>query len=422
MISQILQQLHETSKKNEKEKILLENSDNGILQQLLYYTYNPNILSNLKVVEVPSESGDRNFEDVSEAFFLLYDKLNSRSISGNNARGKAEILLSKCNKDTQKIIVNSLHGDLRCGIAGKTINKAFKNLIPEFKVQLANKYDEKKKYKTDYWIVSQKMDGLRCVFIDDKMFTRSGKDVVGFDEISRQLSALNQKYKYENSDLIFDGELYSHHVPFQKIQGAVTSNKNIDPDEKRSIFFVMFAIAVKNSNGEYECLPIDDMNRIMKDINSEIDTDKVDTVPFETISNNPETIKNKCIKYIEEGYEGAMLRNPYKSYEWKRSDDLLKVKIFNESDFIVTGIFEGTGINEGRLGGFYIESDYNNKSVKCAVGSGFTFEDREYFWNNPEEVIGKSVEIKFQGLTDEQREDGTWALRFPIYQKMKLDR
>ena len=66
------------------------------------------------------------------------------------------------------------------------------------------------------------------------------------------------------------------------------------------------------------------------------------------------------------------------------------------------------------LGGFYVEKTVENQLVKSKVGSGFTNDERGFYWDIRDTLIGRIVEIKYQELTD----DGS-SLRFPVFSKLK---
>jgi DNA ligase-1 len=47
------------------------------------------------------------------------------------------------------------------------------------------------------------------------------------------------------------------------------------------------------------------------------------------------------------------------------------------------------------------------------VGSGFSDGDRDVFWSNRSSVVGQTVEVKADAVT--QNQDGTYSLRFPRF-------
>ena len=53
-----------------------------------------------------------------------------------------------------------------------------------------------------------------------------------------------------------------------------------------------------------------------------------------------------------------------------------------------------------------------HKGCKVQVGSGFSQEQRRYYYHNPNEIIGKTVTVQYFEETENQ--DGGYSLRFPV--------
>ena len=115
----------------------------------------------------------------------------------------------------------------------------------------------------------------------------------------------------------------------------------------------------------------------------------------------------------DNGYEGAMVNIGDAYYECKRHAGVLKVKSFKDADVWVKGVYEGTGRNKGRLGGIVIQYLYNGELQECECGSGFTDEHRIKFWDNPELITGRVIEIQYFEVTANDK--GGYGLRFPTW-------
>ena len=100
----------------------------------------------------------------------------------------------------------------------------------------------------------------------------------------------------------------------------------------------------------------------------------------------------------------------------KRNNGILKVKSFKHADILCTDVIEGDGKYKGTLG--LIKCDY--KGYELGVGSGFTDEQRHYYWNHRDEIIGKIVQIKYKGET--QNKQGGLSVQFPIFQTVRYDK
>jgi DNA ligase-1 len=114
------------------------------------------------------------------------------------------------------------------------------------------------------------------------------------------------------------------------------------------------------------------------------------------------------------GWEGVMLRadEPYKG---KRSKDLLKVKKFFDDEYTVIAISvgpfryikDGQECEEEMLSNVRIQ----HKGYNVDVGSGFTIAERQHFYQNPNDIIGKTITVQYFEETNNQ--DGGISLRFP---------
>jgi DNA ligase-1 len=116
---------------------------------------------------------------------------------------------------------------------------------------------------------------------------------------------------------------------------------------------------------------------------------------------------------IDGGYEGIMIKDPNAIYECKRTASWLKLKPFIEVTLEVKDVEEGTGRNVGRLGALVCEGDDDSRHIRVNVGSGFSDDDRDTFWNSRNDVLGKLVEVRADAIT--QNQDGSYSLRFPRF-------
>ena len=85
--------------------------------------------------------------------------------------------------------------------------------------------------------------------------------------------------------------------------------------------------------------------------------------------------------------EGLMIKDPESMYEAKRSNLLLKVKIFEDSEATVIGHQKGTGRCSGMLGALQCRTD---SGIEFKIGSGFDDKQRR----KPPK-IGSRVTYKF---------------------------
>lgn len=134
-------------------------------------------------------------------------------------------------------------------------------------------------------------------------------------------------------------------------------------------------------------------------------------------------------RWLEEGNEGVMVRDPEGPYKNGRSTEkqgwLLKLKRFLDSEAFIISSYEQmhndneafenelgrtarssvkTGlVGAGVLGGFNVRDVKTN--VTFAIGTGFDAEQRSKYWRDQNELVGKQVKYKYfpSGSKDKPR-------------------
>lgn len=339
----------------------------------------------------------------------MYEMLENREVTGTAAINKLCATLDSLDIDSIEAYCKVLTKGTT-GITYKAVNKFYRkkfkrDFIFVFQVQLANTYKPEKDYGVSRFLVTPKLDGLRAYYDASKgeLLSRNNKKHRGFEAVKQICQLLCKMFSLK----YIDGELYSHEAKFQAISGIVSSHKQ-KLELKKTIKYVIFAVV---GNSAYDntlemYLKMEEINATLASTGSEY----VEVVPHAVIKNDFNEIINATKNYMKQGYEGSMLRNPNVFYNFKRSNALLKHKIFNEGDFCVIDTFEGKGKYEGMLGGLVVKRG----EITSEVGSGFTDYERGYLWSIRDALLGRIVEVKYQEFTD----DGS-SLRFPVFRKFK---
>lgn len=424
----LLEELRSTSKSTEKQAILTKYHCKE-LTDILAASYDPFILFNVKIKA--SDIPKPGTKDLIEAFGLVETTLrfcrNSKSAKQN--REMVVALLEELNSGSQELLVGILNKNWKVGISSKTVLSLYPDLIRHFDVQLANTYDPMVKAHTQVkqWIMSYKLDGLRCVALresSDKyydkgrwtMYSRAGNEYLTVDHLKDQLEDL---YK-DTGWTFFDGELYKHGLSFEEIQGPVTAfTRGQCPEMEYHIFVAGEAykfLAGKEPNHVSPIfLPLNGVWPYIKFVDIQV-------IPAELI-------EEKLIEAFDLGYEGIMLRDPDNLYDYKRSNALLKLKKKlsgeEEGEIISDCVVESVEYNDKFPvivdGALTVKRLLNRiwvvqpDGTKCKVGSGYSLEFREYYTENPQELIGKIVEIKHQGWGVNGR------MRFPRLHRLRED-
>jgi DNA ligase-1 len=259
------------------------------------------------------------------------------------------------------------------------------NKTQYFEPMLAAKWDDYKD-KVTYPIFSQpKLDGIRCIVTKDGMFSRNGKPIISAPHIFESLQPLFA----ENSDLIFDGELYADKFAndFNKIVSLVKKTKPTDADLVESKKNIDYHI--------YDLPNVDDTFRVRYSTLCSLRLPKQCIVVKTHIVKSEDILMERYGEYVEAGYEGQMLRLDSK-YENKRSKSLLKHKSFVDEEYIIKDICEGEGNRTGTAGYMVFETA-DGKPFKSNVKG--TWEETAEMLKNKKKLIGKQATIKYFNLT-----------------------
>jgi DNA ligase-1 len=115
------------------------------------------------------------------------------------------------------------------------------------------------------------------------------------------------------------------------------------------------------------------------------------------------------------GYEGIMIRKDV-GYEGKRSKNLLKVKKMHDAEYVVVDV--ENGIHRVIEAGREVEEEMlravmvEHKGNRVRVGSGFSIDQRRFYYQNPDEILGKTITVQYFEETTDQH--GEHSLRFPV--------
>ena len=125
---EILEQIESVSSTNAKKQLMLDNLDNNILFNLFYWTYNPFFHFYMNWVEFPdvgNKPRPNKYPRHIVEFKCILGKLNSRKVTGNNAKDMVNKFLESCDIVEIKWYSRVIIRDLRCGVSVTTINNVY---------------------------------------------------------------------------------------------------------------------------------------------------------------------------------------------------------------------------------------------------------------------------------------------------------
>ena len=417
-LQQFVEKSNSTNSNTDKIEVIKEFSNDHEVMRALRYTYSP-----FKQYYITSKNLKKRSDLVASSqpfgydIITLLDSLNDRLITGHEAISVVNKFILD-NEQYKELIYNIIDRNLKTRSTASMINKVVPGLVPTFDVALAATYDEKTKKKVDLskddWYLSRKLDGVRCLaFFNEhgevSFFSRSGKPFETLDIVGDELERLNL------SNTVMDGELCMvDKNGDEDFQSIIKEIKRKDHTISNPLFQIFDLISLEDfenkTSKEKLSERLDNLKITLKNISS-----KYFKVLGQDILTNWDMFESNMNHAVKNGWEGLMLRKD-DTYKGKRSQDILKVKKFYDDEYVVIDlensinrvIVDGLEVEEMMLKKVVIE----HKGNRVDVGSGFTIDERRKYFNNPNEILGKTICVQYFEETTNQ--NGTNSLRFPV--------
>lgn len=443
-----LEEMKKDNSAKGKAAILKANADNIVLKILLYYAFDSFLQYYIKQIpdvapaSRPIQAG--NLKD----FVGLLSALSERRIKLKDVKGAVADFLKRCNEIEQTWYKRVLLRNLEIGITQKGVNNAYPGLIPVYDVQLAETIkditltDKKQLNRIpDAFVLQYKIDGYRLNIhkFDDgtvDIRTRSGLPVSGYTMLEEEVR------RYLPTGWVYDGEMVSPQL-FQWIEqnmladkGEKIADRQLFQDAMRKcfakgigkdgIFNIFDAVAISEWKSQAAKDTYRDrlnfLNYNVKPVLEENSLTQMTVVPTSRVfyKNNPDDIAEVIRifqKFISWGWEGLMIKSIESPYEWKRTKNLMKMKLMDTADLEVLSVIEGNGAGAGMVG--KLVCDYKGTVLNIGTGK-MTAEEKKLYFENPNRIIGKTIEVAYQA--ESVGRNGEPVLDFARYMKLRKDK
>jgi ATP-dependent DNA ligase len=245
------------------------------------------------------------------------------------------------------------------------------------------------------FIVQPKYDGVRCRALKLEngnvlLLSSEENPIFSVPHINFNLAKLHFKE--------LDGELYCHGMPFENIISITSREQNLHSDFAQIKYHIFDVISNQTQ-----------MERTLELSSMPVIANVTEVAPF-WICDNLDEIMRVFDGVCKEGYEGIIVRNILAHYERKRSTWVMKFKPHQEDQYEITGYaeeYDKEGLGKGSLGALVCKSGDGNT---FAVGTGFSAEQRQIFWDIRDQLPGKTAKVKYQHITS-----GMKVPRFPVF-------
>jgi len=250
---------------------------------------------------------------------------------------------------------------------------------------LANVY-QKGTPLNDYW-VSEKLDGVRAYWTGERFLSRGGHEYRAPDWFTEGFPVHP-----------VDGELWMGRGRFAELSGAVRQVVPDDDDWQR-IRFMVFDLPDKEAT-------FDQRLARLRVLIEEVGSPYMALVDQRRASTH-DKLMQRLDEVVDGGAEGLMLKLGSSHYRSGRSDDLLKVKQYQDAEAVVVHHLPGKGKYAGLMGSLLVELEDGRQ---FRIGSGFSDSERA----SPPEP-GTTITFKHYGLT------ATGLPRFASFLRIRND-
>ncbi|KPP97389.1 DNA ligase [Marinobacter sp. HL-58] len=222
----------------------------------------------------------------------------------------------------------------------------------------------------DYW-VSEKLDGVRAYWDGERFWSRGGNEY-------RAPGWFTEGFP----DVPMDGEFWMGRGRFAELSGAVRRFEPVD-ESWRQVRFMVFDLPAVDRVFSERVLAMENLLEpspspflMMVAQGRVADRDELMALLDDTVA---------------AGGEGLMLRRGDSHHSTGRSDDLLKVKRFDDAEAVVVAHLPGSGKYRGMMGSIRVEREDGRQ---FRIGTGFSDAQRR----NPPPV-GSIITYKYYGYT-----------------------
>lgn len=259
--------------------------------------------------------------------------------------------------------------------------------------------------------VQRKYDGHRVLGVVEDghatLWSRSREAITGVPHINRALEKA-----FPEGEHFIDGEGYTMKLSFEDISSYLRSKVPLSGHE---------VIEYHIYDANIECMSFSERWRAVQAALAP-STHPLFLAPT-YIAKDREEVEAYKEKFLKAGYEGAMVRNLDGLYVGKRSSDLLKLKLFEDDEFVVEDIvvdIREVQTSEGTKKMYYPQFTCRLPGKLSPPGTEGTFNvtlnaqqsKQQECSEHPERFVGRQLTVRYQNYTSDQKPRIPKGLRF----------
>ena len=220
-----------------------------------------------------------------------------------------------------------------------------------------------------YW-VSEKYDGIRAHWTGQQLLTRQG-------QVIDAPTWFTQAWPTQ----AMDGELWAGREQFTRVQSAVAQGAKADAAWQQ-VRYMVFDLPQHRG-------PFSERKQALAQLVQRIHQPWVQAAPQWRVASH-EALMQQLRQMSQQGAEGLMLRHAHAPYRSGRSDDLIKLKLFDDAEAVVIAHVPGKGKYRGLTGALLVQMP---NGLRFKIGSGLRDADRAH-----PPPIGSTITYRYNGM------------------------
>lgn len=418
---EIIKSLQSASGNNEKLAILQAHKDDELLKAYLKATYDPAISYYQKAApKCGFQHSSIDCEFGMEDIIFAVETLAGRKLTGTAAIVGLAGHMGALTEEGRKLMSLLISRSVGAGVGDTMILKTWPDLyfIPGYmRCSLMTPKIKKHFESLDKIVVQKKADGS-FLYVRKPLggtataFTRAGSHYPSWFVERLLVGAPIGSYVLAGELLVYKNGTLLDRSTGNGVLNSILQGSDIPCDA--DYIFKMEA---------WDCLGITDFEagesktsydvRLNQLILITTDADNISVIETDWVDSLDDAYEIYS-KYTSQGMEGAVIKDAAKGWKDHTSPFNVKLKLAFEAEYVITGMYEGTGKAKGMMGGITIET--SDGLLKCNCGSGFSDAQRQ----DPP-AIGSIVTIIANDVVS-SRGSATKSLFLPIYSETRLDK
>jgi DNA ligase-1 len=413
--------IHLKNIKSREEKLgfIIKRLDDDLFIELIATALDPFTLTYIK--KIPEYTQKLPVSPVKDRYVTFKALINFLGRASGNAEAKEMVsnFLADMSDWEAEIYGEVITKKLRLGLSAKALADILPGRFSVFSLMKGVQISTVKKL-TFPLAVEEKFDGVRCAIMyrDGAISakTYNGKTLVLptlFKEIEKFVKTTGE------GNFLLDGELeHKSRILTAGIVNKIIKNNTLPPNIDEDLSFKVFDfVPIKHFDAGSSFLSYKNRRIVLESLFNTWVNKRVVLTPS-IIAHNMDEVNIIFKDIIARGGEGVMLKNLSGGYVNKKSNYWIKLKGVYSTSLKVINIKEGTGKNAGMVGA--LEVSTSDGIFTTWVGTGLDDKEAKEFFKDPSKIIGKIVEIKFNG--GHKCSKGFLWLDFCVYKHIRGDK